>query len=446
MSPITICFSFFLGIMILVLPRAYAIIPLLLGSCYVTLGPTLMVGPLDFTVFRIVVSFGWMRAFIRSEYSLGGFNALDKLTIGWAVVLIITGTILNKNMEGFINRLGIAYDAVGLYFLFRFLIRDMDDVERVFRFIAVIFIPLALAMTIEKFTHRNLFAVLGGVPEFSQIRQGKIRAQGPFLHPILAGTAGATTLPLLISLWWSPKQYSKYFAVIGVAGCCIMTVMCASSGPIMSLVLGVGALFFWKYRVHMKRIRNSIFLSLLGLHIVMKDPVWYLLARIDITGGSTGRFRARLISSAFEHLNEWWFCGTNYTRHWMATGVQWSQQHTDITNHYLKMGVIGGLPLMIVFIVLIVVAFQGIGKALRGGVEEPFYVQFIFWSIGTTLFSHTVTFISVSYFDQTIVLLYLNFALASLLSCFEFIPDSCTQAVNAATKDPLCNQPPLRAF
>ena len=80
------------------------------------------------------------------------------------------------------------------------------------------------------------------------------------------------------------------------------------------------------------------------LDLVMKAPAYYIIARADIIGGSTGWHRAALIDSAIRHLNEWWLIGTDYTRNWMVTGVSWSADNTDITNHYLYLGVLGGLP------------------------------------------------------------------------------------------------------
>ena len=53
----------------------------------------------------------------------------------------------------------------------------------------------------------------------------------------------------------------------------------------------------------------------------MEDPIYFLMARIDISGGSQGYFRAQLIRSLIDHLSEWWLAGKDYTRHWMASGI-----------------------------------------------------------------------------------------------------------------------------
>jgi hypothetical protein len=160
----------------------------------------------------------------------------------------------------------------------------------------------------------------------------------------------------------------------------------------------------------------AIFLYI-GLDLVMTAPAYYLIARIDPVGGSTGYHRARLIESAFEHLSEWWLAGTNYTRHWMVTGVSWSPDHTDITNHYIQLGVTGGLPLMILFIAVLVKGFFYIGEAVQNAREQNPDAEFFIWALGASLFAHAASCVAVSYFDQSFMFLYVNLAvIASLRS------------------------------
>ena len=51
--------------------------------------------------------------------------------------------------------------------------------------------------------------------------------------------------------------------------------------------------------------RWAFFGTLLLLHLAMNNPVWHLLARVNVVGGSTGWHRYHLIDKAIEHL-EWW--------------------------------------------------------------------------------------------------------------------------------------------
>jgi hypothetical protein len=261
-------------------------------------------------------------------------------------------------------------------------------------------------MLSEKMTGHNLFSALGGVSEFSEIREGRIRAQGPFAHSILAGTVGAVCLPLMIGLW----QQHRKTAVAGIVASFSIIFASASSGPIMSALFGIGALFMWHWRHQMRLVRWLAVLGYIGLDLIMKAPAYYLIARIDLTGSSTSWHRAALIDAALTHLSEWWFAGTDFTRHWMPTGVSWSEEHTDITNHYLRMGVDGGLPLMLLFIAVLATGFSFVGRTLQRMPELSPQSRFMIWALGASLFAHATTFTSVSYFDQSFVFIYLTLA------------------------------------
>ena len=404
---------------ILVLPRSWAPLPLLVGACYMTLGQGIEVGPFNFTVIRILIGAGLLRLLLRGERLAGGLNKMDRLMMLWAVWAVVSVVFLNDmaheldTSQEFIFRLGLVYNTCGLYFLLRALCHTIEDVMGLCRMTALLLAPLALEMVIEMINGANLFAAFGGVPAISEVREGRFRAQGPFAHAILAGTVGAVSLPLLIGIW----RLQRPFAIIGGIACVTMVVTCASSGPIMSLLAAIVALWMWKHREKMAQVRKAAVLGYIALEIFMKAPAYYVLARMDIVGGSTGWHRAALIETAIEHFNEWWLGGTNFTRHWLPTGVSWSPNHTDITNHYLHLGVIGGMPLVIIFMAILVKGFSFIGQILRGRPDLPMESQFLVWALGSSLFVHAATFVSVAYFDQSFVLIYLTLgAISSLYS------------------------------
>lgn len=404
MTVFAIVFLLINATLLLLLPRRWAPLPILIGSCYMTLGQRIELGPLTFTVIRMILLVGFVRVVVRGERLVHGLNGLDWLMLFWAGWALTSSAFHRDPSAALVFRLGLVYDVCGIYFMFRVLCQSMDDVMRLYCMIAILLSPVAFEMVYEKLTAHNLFSALGGVTESPAIREGKIRAQGPFLHAILAGTVGAVCLPQMIGLW---QQYRK-LAIAGILACLTMVFACSSSGPIMSALAAIGALFMWRYRHNMRLVRWLVVFGYIGLDVVMKDQAYYILARIDLTGGSTGWHRAYLIEMAFKHLNEWWIGGTDYTRHWMPTGVSWSPDHTDITNYYLKMGVIGGLPLMILLIIIFVRGFSYIGQALRSADDLSPETSFILWTLGASLFAHAATGIAVSYFDQSFIFLYLT--------------------------------------
>lgn len=387
---------------LLFLPRRWAPLPLFMGTCYMTGFQGIDLGVFFFSVLRLLLLFGVLRVLVRNERPAGGLNGLDGLMIAWAFWVILARAFHTGNEDTLVFRLGLVYDTLGVYFLVRCFCRSAGDALGLAKIISILLVPVALEMLSEQMSGRNLFSLLGGVAETPALRNGRLRAQGPFAHAILAGTVGAVSLPLIVGLWRSHSRSAK----VGIAACVLMIFTSASSGPIMSLLAAGFALVMWRYRHVTRQLRIAAVVGYILLDLVMQAPAYYLIARIDLAGGSTGFHRAKLIESAFEHLDEWWFAGTDYTRHWMMTGVQWSENHTDITNHYLKMGVLGGIPLMVLFIAIFWCAFRYVGQLVRLEKPDASDRRFTVWCFGASLFSAAVTCVSVPFFGQSFIFLY----------------------------------------
>jgi hypothetical protein len=264
--------------------------------------------------------------------------------------------------------------------------------------------PLAVGMSLEKATGRNPYFLVGGTRNESIVRKNSVRATGPFRHPILAGTAGAVALPLAHYL------LSVGRPALGVAGLLAgstIVICSASSGPMAAAMIYPLSLFFRSRRKLMKRAIIAAGALVLIYPLISGRGPWYLMARIDLTGGSTGWHRAYLIDRSFTFLNEWWLFGTDRTRHWMPTGVSWNENHSDITNYFLHLGVQGGLPVALALAALIFGAFR---RLIRSSGEDMDIDVRLDWALGASLAIHTLSFISISYFDQMYVVLYLLLA------------------------------------
>jgi len=404
---------------LLTVPRRWAFLPLLVGACYMSYGQGVSLGPFSLTVIRMLILVGVIRVFVRGERIEGGLNTIDKFLLLWAFIAVISSIGHKPIPNPWVFRLGLVYNTLGAYFLIRVFLRSEEDIRRVILMVAVTLAPLAIEMLSEHLTRKNMFSILGGVPENPVLRQERLRAQGPFMHAILAGNVGALCLPLMFAIW---KRY-RIVAGIGIGACLTMVVASSSSGPILSALFACVAVYLWKYRLYTKHMRYAIVGVYVLLELVMKAPAYYILGRIDLTGGSTGWHRARLMESAFEHLDEWWLFGADFTRHWMVSGVSWSPDHSDITNHYLSYGVVGGFPLMAVFIVILIRCFSQAGKCMQGlrldGGNEK--AEFLVWVLGASLVAHAASMISVSYFDQSFLFLYLIIACINSISGFRSV-------------------------
>ncbi len=408
-------FTAVMGLLLLFLPRRFAALPLIMTACYITLGQVVGIGPLHFYIIRIIILLGCLRVIIRKEFTTITFSSIDKITILYVFTSAIIYYLLRKDTDAFISSLGFAYNALGLYFIFRSLVYDEGDYHLIFKMLAWVMVPLAISMVIEKTTQRNLFSIFGGVPEFTMVREGRLRCQGAFMHPILAGTFGASSIPFFIALWVRGAGH-KLTAVMGILSATVIAVASASSGPVMVYGAVILGLFMWKLRDSMRMVRWIALFAILALHLVMKAPVWALIGKLGSVIGGGGWHRVMIIDAAIDHFNEWWLLGTDYTRHWMPTGVTWSEKHTDITNYFIGIGIHGGLLSLILFVVLLVYCFKTIGTRLKEIDPAEFPKKFAVWCLGVSLFSHITAFTSVSYFDQIIVFWYLLLAMIAGLA------------------------------
>ena len=96
--------------------------------------------------------------------------------------------------------------------------------------------------------------------------------------------------------------------------------------------------------------------------LLMKQPVWHLLARIDLVGGSTGWHRYHLVDKFFDYFHEWWLLGTPNTGHW-GPGLH------DVTNQFVAEGVSGGILQLAGFCASIWFAFTGVSRSLVTGLS-----------------------------------------------------------------------------
>jgi hypothetical protein len=408
LNPLGLVMVLVCGLAMIVVSRRYAVWPMIVVVCFVASAQRVVILDLDFDLLRILVLCGWLRLFARHEFAGFTWKPIDYVLLTYASVNTITYTVLVGSSHAFINRLGFSFDAIGMYFLFRCLVRTWDDLNRIIMGFVLASVPAAAFFLIESRTGHNLFAVFGGVPEITTIRDGRLRCQGAFSHPIMAGCFWAGVLPLIAARWWSGRAAERRWVVVGGACALLVIYLCASSTPVMGVLFGVlgAALFVWRWR--MRWVRWGIVLGLVALHLVMKAPVWHLISRVDIVGGSTGWHRYHLLDQAIKRFGEWWLLGTQTTAHWGA-GLQ------DVTNHFILEGVRGGAATLGLFIAAIVLAFGGVGNMWRraGAHRERVALS---WALGVALFVHCMNFLGVSYFGQIIMVWYLTLAIIGSLT------------------------------
>jgi hypothetical protein len=403
LHPVGLAAVLVLGVALLVVPRAWAVLPMIVMACFVASAQRVVVGGLDFNLLRILLIFGWVRVLAQGETTGFILRPIDVVMLVYAIAKTCIYTLQQGTAQAVVFQFGQTYDTVGMYFLFRVLIRGWEDVHRIAMGFAVVSLPVCAAFAIEHATGRNAFAMFGGVPAVTNIRDGRLRCQGAFSHPILAGCFWAAVLPLIAAMWWRRDQLSRLAAVAGAAAGLGIVFFCASSTPVAAVFAAACGAALFVVRGWMGWLRLGTVVILVALHMVMKAPVWHLVSRIDLAGGSTGWHRYHLIDEAINRFGEWAVLGTASTAHW-------GRQLFDVTNQYVLEGVRGGALGLALFLAIMVLAFREVGRLVRA-YEGDRTKLVAAWSLGVCLAVQAVAFIAVSYFGQITMLWYLAVAM-----------------------------------
>jgi hypothetical protein len=419
--PAILLLVFVIGVLILYWPRRKVIAPFLAASILIPFDQVLVVGGLHFQMIRVLALFGmirlvWQKFSRQSLIFSGGINRIDIAVIGLAISIAVAGVLLFREMAVVTFQLGNLYTVFGLYFLTRSLIRDRKDIVCMVRALAYGALVIAMIMIWETATGHNPYALLGGAKAASYAnlaaRDDRFRAQGCFGHSILAGTFGAINLPLFVLLWKEDKKY-RATAAIGIASATVIVATSNSSTPVLAYAGGVLALCLWPLRAWMRPIRWGIVFTLVLLHMVMKAPVWHLISRIDISGGSSSYHRYMLIDQCIRHFGDWWLLGVKSTK-------DWGWDMWDTANQYVGTCDNSGLLPFLLFIATIVCGFKYLGRARRLVSDKK--GKLFLWSLGAALFANVVAFFGISYWDQTQMVWYS--LLAAISTAAVVLPDS----------------------
>ncbi len=184
-----------LFVLIFVLPKRLAIVPVTLGILLIPSVQNLYIAGAHFFAFRLIILVGLLRVLTsrsREPFLAGGVLLIDKVFLLWVVTQTVCQILRYQTGGAFVNACAILLDSGGGYILFRSLLRTTSDIRRYVGLLAIVAVVASIVMLIEARTGHNIVGLLGGFREMSDIRNGRIRAQGVFQHSILAGTFGAS--------------------------------------------------------------------------------------------------------------------------------------------------------------------------------------------------------------------------------------------------------------
>jgi hypothetical protein len=400
MTSPTVLLVTLLCIVLIVAPRGFFFFPFVMVMSFVPMNQILMIGPLNFPALRILIIFGVLRLLIRNEIRQIDWNTFDKLIFVWTLIGSIIYVLQWLSIDAIINRLGIMFDILGIYWIVRHAIRNWADIIIAIKWFAFFAILTAPLIALEKFYQPSFFSNFG--PINAQFHLGRFRCAGAFPHSIMLGVFWANLLPFFYARIKANQGLLFYWCAIcsGLSN----SYFSASSTPLLTVC---GIIIFWKiyrYRIHGKAFFMVTCAGLFMLHLIMNHPVWHLMARVNVVGGSTGWHRYKLFDNFVKHTSEWFVLGAKSTSHW-GYGME------DITNQFILEAVRGGFITLCLFCIIIYYAIKITGTfSLKKTNQE---VMWLSWALCVSLLGHFVTFWGVSYFGQMSFLLYITFALVA---------------------------------
>jgi hypothetical protein len=420
-SPIVAVILAIAIVLILILPRKWVIAPFLIAFFSIPIDEVLVVGGVHFTALRILILVMLARrlTFSRNEKYPGGINSIDWFVILWSISAAIAFFLEFPGKPALIQGFGDLVDTTGGYLAVRSLVSGLDGVRYTIKILAIICTMLGIGMLYEQIGHVNVFDAMAGLPTLIQLKNGHIRSQGT-LGSIAAGVFSGVLIPLFI--WqWSEKK-SRIVAIGGLVGAALMVFTSFSSTSQLAVMGSVMGLAFWPLRKKMRLIRWGIVSILVGLDMVMKAPVWALIARVDLTGSSSGYQRYQLVDMTIRHFSMWWLIGT-------PDYVNWGWDSWDLCNQFAAVALTGGLLTLLLYIGIFQRGFSALGNA-RKGVDGDRTQEWLLWCFGSALVATVVAHFGINYMAQLIM------GFFPLVACISVVVFEAKQATEPLAESP----------
>jgi hypothetical protein len=175
-----------------------------------------------------------------------------------------------------------------------------------------------------------------------------------------------------------------------------------SSGPWIMMIVAISCLAIERHKYLLRPLLIFFVLSCVFIAIASNRPFYHVIVSYANPLGGSGWHRAKLIDLAIEHFGEWWIAG--YGGQDPGWGEYLGMGKTDITNEFVLAGAKYGIIGVIALVGVLAAAFRGLIDSYKRSTDLR--VKSLYWSLGCTLVSVVITWMSVSFFGQMMPLFY----------------------------------------
>lgn len=262
---------------------------------------------------------------------------------------------------------------------------------------ARVILPVAFTVSVmEYYSGRNPMALFGALAEQAAVREGSVRVQGAFGHPIIFGVFWAMILPIAVAKGkLATRERDSVHAVILYSAICASLVLVSGSSTGVGglVVVAIGFLAF-RQRSVFPQFVQILGVLLLIIHFTAGGGAHgFLYGNLSLVAGSTGYHRTLLLNEFANHFFEWALLGTESTAHW-GHGL------SDVTCEYVLAGVQGGIVALSILIVACWYLIRKLFLLARRSRDRqcPEYCAFV------AIVSVVVMFFGVSLFEEAAAL------------------------------------------
>jgi len=425
MQGVTLTIAVILSVLTLTMKPRHALVVYLTGLLWYPSYLAISIGTIDIMVGRMVGGVLLLRCLsndrIRSKFT---WSRLDTFVAYSMIVYVGVVLLTRPTFSSLENRGGFIMDTWLAYMIARFIITDRTELVSVIKCTSIVLIPLAALGCMEAVTGWQPFVPLRSFRPWNPttgevagaMRWGFTRAVGPFSHPILFGGGFAMFLPLVYYLRHEKNRWRRLaypLSAVTIAG----ALSSMSSGPWIMVMVIIFCLAMERYKHWTKPIIIFFIFSCVFIEIFSNRTFYHVIFSYGSMLGGAGWHRAQLIDVAIRHIGEWWLAG--YGGRDPGWGHYFGMGHTDVTNEFILAGVKYGIAGIIALCAVLVVAFRGLMAASKKTTHPA--MKSLYWSLGTVLFSVTITWMSVSFFGQLMPLFYCMLGIIGSMSSLEGI-------------------------
>jgi len=377
----------------------------------------ILIGPVAFSIPRLAALFLMLRLTAKGKHRKIKKNDIDILVVAIWLWIILATVIEGSQISYTTQMIGRGLDTALMYFIARMSFQDESDLKEFYTWLAITAIVMCILGVVESTASYSPYMGLTQFREWHWIdkansyRLGLLRAKASTSVHIYFGMF----MMMVAGMLWSIRKYvdNKFRYKIVLLSAFIAALTSMSSGPWLASAFIIIFAQLEKRTKYIKPILITMVIFAVFLEISSNRHFYNLIDYLALNSG-TAWYRTRLLEIAVNNINEYWLfgVGSNMPHHW-AQQLD-GRLHIDIVNHFLMIGLYGGLPAMFMYIAIHVKTFKNAILARRKYADEK--LRSLLFGMLATILALDISSMSVSLFGPPLLLSYILIGITVSLS------------------------------